>query len=98
MSNMPIEKDAAAGASRPRWQVSVTITASGYVELEAEDAEAARSAVQGMEADVHFLGSARFHLDTSLFDHFADIIVDSVCEVEPEEPADGAAATGAGKE
>jgi hypothetical protein len=66
----------------PRFQVEMTVTGNGCIELDADDAKAARIAAVKLNAEIYFPYNAS--LDTSLFDSFADIHVDGVNEVEPE--------------
>jgi hypothetical protein len=64
------------------FQVEATITASGYLELDAPDAETARKRVQELMPSIDF--GFNWELDTTLFDSGADVHVDGVHEVEEE--------------
>ena len=69
----------------PRFQVSCSVAAEGYIELDAADAAEARRKVLRISPSIDFFGASE--MDYSLFDQCADIHVDGVEEVEEEPPA-----------
>lgn len=66
----------------PRYQLCVTVSADGYIEVEADDAAAARKVVvRNLEAKVEFSG---LDVNTEMFPERADIQIHSAVRVEEE--------------
>jgi hypothetical protein len=71
----------------PRFQVEISVSGSGYIELDAVDAETAAKEARNLPIEILFPindTSIETDLNTDLFDCFADVRVDDVNEVEPE--------------
>jgi hypothetical protein len=66
----------------PKFQVEATLTATGYIEIEAPDAKTARERIQRLDASVDF--GTQWDIDTALFDRGLNVHVDGVNAVEDE--------------
>lgn len=66
-----------------KFQVAVTVTATGYLELDAADEEAARKAAQVLTPGIDW--GMFSEIDTTLFDSNGEVQIDGVYEVEDEE-------------
>ncbi len=69
----------------PRYQIEISVSADGCVEVEAASAAEARKLVKATEPEIHFPDSKMPEgFDASLFDPFADLRIQRVTEMEDE--------------
>jgi hypothetical protein len=69
-----------------RYQVEITVTADGYIEIDADTPDEAQRRASQLEPEIRFGTTAvmSLNIDSSLFDGFGSVRVDRIEEVEEE--------------